>query len=96
MVWVFLELALRPEYQEEIYEEIKRQMPNGPEQLTHEALKQSARVDSFIRETMRTKGDTFSTVRMAINNVQLGQYIIPKGFPSLPLICILILKRRQC
>jgi hypothetical protein len=45
---------------------------------------------------MRTKGDTFSTVRMAINNVQLGQYIIPKGFPSLPLICILILKRRQC
>ncbi|KAF1818370.1 cytochrome P450 [Dissoconium aciculare CBS 342.82] len=84
MVWVFLELALRPEYQEEIYEEIKRQMPNGPEQLTHEALKQSARVDSFIRETMRTKGDTFSTVRMAINNVQLGQYIIPKGYTVHP------------
>lgn len=39
----------------------------------------AVRTDSFIHEVMRTKGDTFSTVRMAVNDVQLGQYIVPKG-----------------
>ncbi len=79
MVWVLCELALRPENQEELYDEIKQTMKGGPEQLTHENLKQAGCTDSFIREVMRTKGDTFSTVRMAMTDVKLGDYTIPKG-----------------
>lgn len=79
MVWVLCELAIRPEYQDEIHDEIQEMMPDGPESLTHTALKDSIRTDSFIRETMRTKGDTFSTVRMAVKDVPMGGYIIPKG-----------------
>jgi len=79
MVWVLCEIALRPRNQDEIFNEIKQLMNEGPEQLTHEDLKQAALTDSFIREVMRTKGDTFSTVRMAVNDVKLGEYIIPKG-----------------
>ncbi|KAJ6151114.1 cytochrome P450 [Penicillium chermesinum] len=40
--------------------------------------------DSFLREVMRTKGDTFSTVRMAMNDVPLGKYVIPKGYTVHP------------
>jgi len=79
MVWVLCEIALRPEYQDGIYDEIKVLLKDGPEKLTHENLKQAALTDSFIREVMRTKGDTFSTVRMTVNDVKLGEYTIPKG-----------------
>ena len=79
MVWVLCELALRPEYQDQIRDEIKILLKEGPEHLTHETLNQAVLTDSFIREVMRTKGDTFSTVRMAVNDVQLGEYTIPKG-----------------
>jgi cytochrome P450 len=79
MVWVLCEIALRPDYQDEIYTEIKETMRGGPENLTHDDLQQAVRTDSFLREVMRTKGDTFSTVRMAMNDVELGGYIVPKG-----------------
>lgn len=79
MVWVLCELALRPDYQEELYDEVHHYLSNGTESLTHDNLKCAVRTDSFIREVMRTKGDTFSTVRMARQDVQLGDYTIPKG-----------------
>lgn len=82
MVWVLCELALQPENQDEILDEIKQLLHNGVQNLTHNTLKEAVRTDSFIREVMRAKGDTFSTVRMAVNDVQLGQYIIPKGWSA--------------
>lgn len=79
MVWVLCEIALRPDFQEDIHSEIQTMMENGPEGLTHDDLQRAVLTDSFIREVMRTKGDTFSTVRMAMNDVSLGKYVIPKG-----------------
>ncbi|KAJ5249009.1 cytochrome P450 [Penicillium chermesinum] len=84
MVWVLCELALRPQDQEEIYAEIKSIMDKGPENLTHDDLLRAVHTDSFLREVMRTKGDTFSTVRMAMNDVPLGKYVIPKGYTVHP------------
>lgn len=83
MVWVLCELALRPHYQNEICDEIKCLSEDGSTNLTNEGLKRAVVTDSFIREVMRTKGDTFSTVRMAVKDVQLGKYIIPKGLFTL-------------
>lgn len=79
MVWVLCEIALRPDFQAEILEETQHILKNGVKNLTHDNLKDAVRTDSFIREVMRSKGDTFSTVRMAMKDVQLGPYIIPKG-----------------
>ena len=79
MVWVLCEIALRPDFQDEILEETQHILKNGVDNLTHDNLKDAVRTDSFIREVMRSKGDTFSTVRMATKDVQLGPYIIPKG-----------------
>ena len=79
MVWVLCELALRPEAQDDVLDEIQHFLKKGEDNLTHDDLKAAVRTDSFIREVMRTKGDTFSTVRMAVKDVQLGQYNIPKG-----------------
>lgn len=33
----------------------------------------------FIREVMRTEGDTLSTVRKTVIDTRVGQYVIPKG-----------------
>lgn len=79
MVWVLCEIALRPDMQEEIHDEVQSFLKNGPESLTHSDLQNASLTDSFLREVMRTKGDTFSTVRMAMNDVPLGKYIVPKG-----------------
>lgn len=79
MVWILCELAMRPEYQEEIFYEIQELVGDGSKQLDFNLLKQAVHTDSFIREVMRTKGDTFSTVRMSVNNIQLGGTIVPKG-----------------
>lgn len=79
MVWVLCEIALRPDSQEEIHAEIKSFLDKGLENLTHDDLQKAVLTDSFLREVMRTKGDTFSTVRMAMNDVALGKYIVPKG-----------------
>lgn len=79
MVWVLCEIALRPESQDDILDEIQNFLKCGEDKLTHDNLKDAVRTDSFIREVMRSKGDTFSTVRMAVKDVQLGQFTIPRG-----------------
>lgn len=79
MVWVMCELALRPECKSAIAEEMKDAMSQGPAGVTYDNLKSALRTDSFIREVMRTKGDTFSVTRITTRDVKLGQYIIPKG-----------------
>lgn len=84
MVWVLCEAALRPDFQEAIHAEIESIMRNGPDNLTHDDLQRAILTDSFLREVMRTKGDTFSTVRMAMNDVSLGKYVVPKGFTVHP------------
>lgn len=79
MVWVLCEIALRPDYQKELYTEVKDILTDGPENLTHDDLQGAVRLDSFIREVMRTKGDTFSTVRMTMHDTAFDGYLVPKG-----------------
>lgn len=85
MVWVLCELALRPEYKSAVMEEIRGAVSSETGELNHEYVKNAVQTDSFIREVMRTKGDTFSVTRITTRDVKLGQYIIPKGEPLLRL-----------
>ncbi|OBZ68632.1 Lanosterol 14-alpha demethylase [Grifola frondosa] len=80
--WVLFQLAVRPEYLEPLREELSRvleQDESGALRLTAASLREARLLDSFIREVMRLKGDTISTMRYTTCDVALGDYIIPKG-----------------
>ena len=76
------ELATRPEYVPAIREELSTIVgtaADGSATLSYESLRDAVHLDSFIREVMRLKGDTLSTARETIQDVVMGQYVIPKG-----------------
>ena len=68
---------------------------DGIQRLSYEALRRSTTLDSFIREVFRTKGDTLSVIRATTRDVPLGEYIIPKGLPSLIMVRTLLTMHRQ-
>lgn len=76
------ELAARPSYIPAIREELSavlEPMPDGSTNLSYESLRNAVHLDSFIREVLRLKGDTLSTTRQTVQDVVMGQYVIPKG-----------------
>ncbi|KAH9477465.1 Cytochrome P450 52A6 [Psilocybe cubensis] len=86
MIFVILELAKRPEVIPEINKEFLPETGiDGTPQITYATLRNAERLDSFIREVMRTKGDTLGTMRMALRDVKLGKYIVPSGAFIIPL-----------
>ncbi|KAJ6594255.1 cytochrome P450 [Mycena capillaripes] len=89
VAWVVCELATRPEYLSDLREELTSLAPTNPEtdfpQITHTALKSATSLDSFIREVLRTKGDTLSTCRLTTRDVKIGGNVIPKGFLVIPM-----------
>jgi len=86
MTWVVFELATRPDLLNVLREELTLVSNDDPKtgkiKLNLESLSKASFTDSFIRETMRMKGDLLSTVRMTTQDVELGGMIIPKGAKS--------------
>lgn len=86
MTWVVFELATRPDLLSTLREELmlvsKDDAKTGNIKLNMESLSNASHTDSFIRETMRMKGDLLSTVRMTTQDVELGGMTIPKGRTS--------------
>lgn len=88
IVWVIFELAKRPEFAEAFRAEtVYETDAEGKLRLSHASTKNAEHLDSFIREVMRTKGDTLSTVRQTIVDAPLGGYIVPKGKSLLSFHC---------
>ncbi|KAK0222167.1 cytochrome P450 [Armillaria fumosa] len=89
IIWVVFELAVRPEniptLRAELQDVLEIDEHSGKPMLTSASLKNAERLDSFIREVMRTKGDTLSTIRLTMRDVTLGGYTIPKGQLVCPL-----------
>ncbi|KAK6504513.1 hypothetical protein TWF506_002707 [Arthrobotrys conoides] len=81
IVWTTFFLALHPESQIEIREELMSITEQSHESPTSPLpdLKKALRTDSFIREVLRMKGDTVNVVRASVRDVDLGGYSIPKG-----------------
>jgi len=75
---VLFRLAQEPTFADEIRAGLETM---DEEELLRSAIAQRDPdlLDSFIREALRTRGDVLGSVRKARKDVQLGQYIIPKG-----------------
>ena len=82
-VWTVLELSKRPEYLSAIRDELFANAALHPDTkrpiITYESLQNAEHLDSFIREVLRTKGDTLSTCRQTIQEVNVKGLTIPKG-----------------
>ncbi|KAK7063659.1 cytochrome P450 [Favolaschia claudopus] len=89
VVWVVFELAKRPEYLKALREEAYNHLDPVTNDLDPtnigEAIQKATYLDSFIREVMRTKGDTLTTCRLTTSNIHLAGYTIPKGHLVFPL-----------
>ncbi|KAF7302845.1 hypothetical protein MKEN_01246600 [Mycena kentingensis (nom. inval.)] len=95
-VWVVFEIALRPEYLAKLRAEAHAQANVDP--ITHEldpatiahAVQPSSAplIDAFIREVMRTKGDTLSLCRRTTADLDIGGCTIPAGNVVFPLATI--------
>ncbi|KAF7347269.1 hypothetical protein MVEN_01482000 [Mycena venus] len=80
VVWVFFEVAMRPEYLKALREELHHNVDPVTNDLDPsnigEAIQKAAFLDSFIREVMRTKGDTLTTCRMTAADIELGGHLV--------------------
>lgn len=91
VVWVVFKLATSPEYLDSIRQEMKEYVDpetgNISPSCTYRALKGANHLDAFIREVMRTKGDTLMPCRSTTHDMLLADYAIPRGkhiFPISP------------
>ncbi|KAH8108863.1 cytochrome P450, partial [Phellopilus nigrolimitatus] len=89
VVWIVFEIAARPEYIPALRDEMISSAAVDPitkhPAASYEALQNAEYLDSFVREVMRTKGDTLSTCRKTTQDVTIGEYKIPKGFLVIPM-----------
>ncbi|OJJ84624.1 uncharacterized protein ASPGLDRAFT_35111 [Aspergillus glaucus CBS 516.65] len=56
--------------------------------MTVKSLSQMTLLDSFMRETLRTKGDSWGPVRQTTKPVRIGPYVLPKNA-----ICMVLIAR---
>jgi hypothetical protein len=86
--WSLITLALKQdEYLPQIREEWQNIAPSH-EPMTVKKLSQLKLLDSFIREVLRTKGDTWGPVRQTTRPVRIGPYVLPKNA-----MCIVLISR---
>ncbi|KAH9923674.1 cytochrome P450 [Fomitopsis serialis] len=89
--WVLFQLASHPDYLAPLRQEllrIREEDDTGAMRLTAASLREAHLLDSFIREVMRLKGDTISTMRCTTCDAPLGEYVIPKGSYVTPMSCM--------
>jgi len=88
-VWCIANLAKRPEYIDEIraeFDEVLETDAEGKSVLGLEGLRRSEKLDSFIREVLRTNSSLFAPVRYTTEPVRVGKYLIPKDALVAPYI----------
>lgn len=86
-VWTIFELSRRPEYLAAIRDELFSNSAVHPSTkrpiISYESLQSAEHLDSFIREVLRTKGDTLSTCRQTTQEATIAGLTIPKGMTLL-------------
>jgi hypothetical protein len=82
-VWCIMSLVKRQHgYLDELRSEWEQHIEidaDGKQFWSVKSLKKLVKLDSFIREVMRTKGDTFTALRYTTRDVQIGKFRVPKN-----------------
>lgn len=80
-VWVLFYLVQRPEYLAEIRKELLDLMAqqNESDYPTDDTLTKAVKLDAFVNEVMRHKGDTYGPPRLLATDTTIGPYVVPKG-----------------
>ena len=85
-VWIIYEIATHPEYmdalRDEMYSCATIESKSNTLKISYGALQDATLLDSFIREVLRTKGDTLSVCRKTTEDVLVAGKTIPKGMSS--------------
>ncbi|XP_037028116.1 probable cytochrome P450 313a4 [Bradysia coprophila] len=74
-----LMLAMHPQYQEKVYEEIQKICPNIDEDVTSEQLKELLFTEQCIKESMRLIPTVPLTSRLATDDFYIGETYVPAG-----------------
>ncbi|CAF1403825.1 unnamed protein product [Adineta ricciae] len=77
MSFFFYVMATQPQIQEKVYDELRQIV--GDDELTYEKLHELHYLDMAINETLRMYTPFIRTDRVASQDYQLGNYLIPKG-----------------
>ena len=78
MAWTLYELAKNPHIQEKMRAEVKAAFPDD-EELTWEKLELLKYMENVIKESLRLHSPADVTSRVAISDVDIGGYHIPRG-----------------
>jgi len=86
--WILIKLTQKQdEYLPAIRHEWESVNPHG-ESITVKKLTELTLLDSFMREVLRTKGDSWGPVRQTTKPVRVGPYVLPKDA-----MCIVLISR---
>jgi cytochrome P450 len=77
--WVAHLLAIHPDVQERLHEEVTRVMEEHGGEATYEAIHKMIYLDQVVSETLRLYPSAQRSDRVASETVSVGGYTIPKG-----------------
>lgn len=77
LVWTLYLLARFPEEQQKLHDEIDRAVGQGP--LTAEHAARLPQLEQALKESMRLYPPVYATSRTAIEPVEIGGFLVPKG-----------------
>ncbi|KAL7046891.1 hypothetical protein ACKWTF_002732 [Chironomus riparius] len=84
---ILYQLATRPEEQQKMYEELKRNIPDPNTPLTIQTLEKNKYTKAFIKEVLRVYSTVIGNGRTLQKDTPICGYMIPKGvqvvFPNL-------------
>ncbi|XP_037050461.1 probable cytochrome P450 313a4 [Bradysia coprophila] len=77
--YIVLMLALHPEYQERVFEELREIFTDQRSDVTAEDISKFKYTDQFIKETMRFTPTVPFVTRYAKKDFQIGKHTVPEG-----------------
>jgi len=83
LAWTLYEVAKNPHIQERMRAELLETFPDDDNELTWEKLEKLQYMENVIKESLRLHSPADIVGRVALSDVEIGGYLVPKGFQVL-------------
>ena len=87
-----LALAMFPDFQNNVFEEVLEVMPDKNQSIEYEELQKLEYTEMTLKETLRLMPITHLLGRNVDEDVQVGEKVIPKGVYAVIYLCSSVLK----